>query len=78
MYTSYTCLNDIIFDEHDINTRLQALPIKYSCGPEEIPTAFLKILHNGLALPLSLIFQDSLNSGILPYVWKCANIVPVL
>ena len=72
-----SCLNDIIFDEHDINTRLQALPIKYSCGPDEIPTAFLKILHNVLALPLSLIFQDSLNSGILPYVWKCANIVPV-
>ena len=72
-----SCLNDIIFDEHDINTRLQALPIKYSCGPDEIPTAFLKTLHNVLALPLSLIFQNSLNSGNLPNVWKCANIVPV-
>ena len=48
-----SCLNDIIFDEHDINTGLQALPIKNSCGPDEILTTFLKILHNVLTLPLN-------------------------
>ena len=31
-----SCLSDIVFDENDINTRLQTLPLKYSCGPDEI------------------------------------------
>ena len=71
-----SCLNEIIFDEHDISTRLQTLPLKYLCRPDEIPTAFLKTLHNTLPSSLCLILQYSLNSGILPNVWKCANIVP--
>ena len=57
------------------------LPLKYSRGPDEIPTAFLKTLHNVtsnlLAFLLCLIFQHSFNSGILPSILKCANIVPV-
>ena len=72
-----SCLSDIIFDENDINTRLRTLLLKYSCGPDEKPTAFLKTLYNVLAFPLCLIFKHSFNSGILPNIWKCANIVPV-
>ena len=34
-------------------------------------------MHSSLALPLSLIFQQSINTGCLPKLWKCANIVPV-
>ena len=67
----------VVFDENDINTRLQTLLLKYSCGLDEIPTALLKTLHNVLAFQLRLIFQLSFNSGILPNIWKCAYIVPV-
>ena len=59
-----SCLSDIVFDETDINTRPQTLPLKHSCGPDEIPIAFLKTLHNFLAFLLCLIFQHSFNSGI--------------
>jgi hypothetical protein len=55
----------------------QALSSKLSCGPDNIPNILLKNLHSSLALPLSLIFQQSLNNGCLPKIWKCANIVPV-
>ena len=74
-----SCLSDIIFDGNDINTRLRILPLVniHTHGPDEIPTAYLKTLHNVLANPLCLIFQRSFNSGILPNIWKCTNIVPV-
>ena len=71
------CLSNITFDVFDIDKRLASLPLKYSCGPDGIPTAFLKSLHNVLAFPLCLLFQQSLNSGELPSIWKCANIIPV-
>ena len=72
-----SCLSDITFNENDIHTCLRTLPLKHSCGPDEIPTAFLKTLYNVLAFPLCFIFQHSFNSGILPNILKCANIVPV-
>ena len=65
--------NEIIFDEHDINTCLQTLHLNYSFGLKEIPTAFSKTLYNVQAFPLCSIFQHSFNSGILPNVWKCGK-----
>ena len=65
-----SCLSDIVFDENDINTRPQTLPLKYSCGPDEIPAAFLKTLHKLLAFPLCLIFQHSFNSGIFYLIFE--------
>ena len=58
---------------------MRTLPNKYSSGPENIPNILLKKLHSSLALPLSLglIFQQSINTGCLPKLWKCAKIVPV-
>ena len=52
-----SCLSGIKFNEHDINTCLQTLPLKYSCGLDEIPIVFLKTLHNVLAFPHCLIFN---------------------
>ena len=69
-----SCLSHIVFDENDINTRLRTLLIKYSCGPDEIPTALLQTLHNVLAFLLCLFYQHSFNSGILLNNWKSAII----
>ena len=63
---------DVRVDRH-----LQTLSNKYSSGPDNIPNILLKNLHSSLALPLSLIFQQSINTGCLPKLWKCANIVPI-
>ena len=54
---------------------LRTLPSKYSSSPDNIPNILLKNLYSSLALPLSLIFQQSINTDCLPKLWKCANIV---
>ena len=45
-------------------------------GPDNIPCKLLKELAPELAPCLSSMFQESLNSGLLPKDWKQARIAP--
>ena len=38
---------------------------------------FLRETAYNIALPLTLIFRKSLDEGVLPEEWKCANITPI-
>ena len=49
------------------------MPTK-SCGPDNIHPCVLREVKEGVVLPLHLIFQKSLTTGILPATWKGANI----
>ena len=46
-------------------------------GPDKIPGYFFKKTASLIAPILFLIFQLSLNQGILPSDWKTANIIPI-
>ena len=72
-----TNIKSLVFDETTIRSHLRSLPSKYSCSPDSIPTIFFKKLQNVLSVPLCIIFQQSLDNGLLPKMWKHANIVPV-
>lgn len=50
---------------------------KDGCGPDGVPSSFLKKLGHELAFPLSILFNGSLSSGIFPVVWKSSHIVPI-
>jgi hypothetical protein len=56
---------------------LKALPNKLSYSPEGINQHVMKNCAAPISLPLSLIFTESYNSGILPVEWKLSTIVPV-
>ena len=47
-----------------------------SAGPDAIPAKFFKVTGGLIALPLSIIFNVSLQTGELPAIWKCASITP--
>lgn len=46
-------------------------------GPDRIPNWVLRDYANELAYPVSTIINSSLAGGILPDVWKCANVTPI-
>lgn len=46
-------------------------------GPDKLPARFLKDYANELAPPMALLFQSSLNHGILPDDWKIASVTPI-
>ena len=57
--------------------RLKALDPTKSQGPDEIHPYILKELCTSLAYPLSRIFNTSLRTGIVPDIWKSANVSPI-
>ena len=63
-------IGDICFDVENLETYLQQLSAKLSCGPDGIPTVFLEKLHCSFCLPLSLLFQKSYNCGRLLSEWR--------
>ena len=48
-----------------------------SGGPDNIPTRIIKEYACELSTPLAYIFNTSLQSGIVPDVWKRAVIIPI-
>jgi Reverse transcriptase (RNA-dependent DNA polymerase) len=56
---------------------IQQLKSNSSGGPDRLPASFFKSTGVSIALPLSIIFNVSLQTGDLPDVWKLASVVPV-
>lgn len=46
-------------------------------GPDGIPEIILKKCSSALAIPLSILFNSSLNSGVFPLIWKHSYIRPI-
>lgn len=57
--------------------RLQSLDCTKGVGPDGIPSIFIKECASELVMPLALIFNKSLISGIFPSKWKIAKVVPI-
>ena len=45
---------------------LKKLEVKFNAGPDNIPTNILFYCCEQLALPLSILFKQSLSSGVFP------------
>ena len=48
-----------------------------SAGPEEVPAVFLKKTKEAIAKPLKILFRKSLDEGVIPDIFKLANITPI-
>jgi hypothetical protein len=57
--------------------QIRKLKASNSGGPDGLPASFVKVTSDSIALPLSIIFNLSLQSGIIPDIWKHASVVPV-
>ena len=48
-----------------------------AAGPDGIPGVFYRKLANVLALPLSIVYQQSIHQGSIPDNWRLANVTPI-
>lgn len=46
-------------------------------GPDRIPVGLVKDASEFITLPLTLIYNSSLTSGVFPYIWKVAKVTPI-
>ena len=61
----------------EITDILVGLNIKKAHGPHNISVNMLKLCGHHLGVPLKIIFDNILKTGIFPDQWKVANVTPV-
>jgi hypothetical protein len=67
----------IYFSPDEIIKKINLLKTHSSPGPDQITPKVLKELAHLLALPLSIIFNKSIQEGAVPEDWKMANVTPI-
>ena len=60
-----------------VRKKLQELKVDKAQGPDLLPPKVLKELSAELALPLTLLFNTSLETGDLPRDWKTAEVTAI-
>ena len=68
---------DFSFDKLTIYNHLKQINPNKSQGPDKIGGLVIKNCAISISLPLSILFNISYRTGIIPAEWKTANIVPV-
>ena len=70
-------LDRILISDHEIITLIRGLEVGKANGPDEISANMLLICDETIVIPLKIIFENILLTGIYPDMWKSANIVPI-
>ena len=75
--SNYQTMSDITVTCEGIAKLLLNLNPNKEAGPDEIKPRVLKELATEIAPILTIIFQISLESGVVPSDWKTAHVAPV-
>ena len=70
-------LEDIVFNEDDIEKAMEKLKESSGPGPDDIPANFLINTANEIRKPLMLILRKSIDKGEIPNIYKMAHITPI-
>ena len=70
-------LGPLIISEQGVSKQLCLLNPNKASGPDQIPPWFLKTFAADIALIVTNIFWDSIDSGSVPHKWKEANVCAV-
>ena len=70
-------IRTVDIDEDSIIKVIKSLIISKAHGFDEIFTYLLKICYSTISKPPLMIFENFINQGEFPDVWKKANVVPV-
>ena len=66
----------IYITEQDVKDILQTLKIGKACGDNGITHQMLKSTSETICIPLTIIFNFSLQKGIFPSTWNIARVMP--
>ena len=70
-------LSIIVLAADEVKSVLKSLPVGKASGPDGISNRVLKELADQIAMPLSLLFNQSIVNGKIPADWKEAYVSPV-
>ena len=75
-YEAYI-LDTFNFSIEEVQEKLQHLNIYKSTGPDMLHPRILRALEDKLVRPLTHIFKNSVETGIIPEDWKSANVTAI-
>jgi hypothetical protein len=64
-------------EPYEVFFKLSHVKAHKSPGPDGIPNWFLKEYAFAISEPICHIFNASISTGIVPRLWKTANVVPI-
>ena len=67
----------VYFDRRKVRNKIDKLKPGKAPGPDRISVKALHVLKDSADLPLSIIFNKSMQSGIVPQDWKDAHVTPI-
>ena len=70
-------LDTFNFSTEEVQEKLQHLNIYKSTGPDLLHPRILRALEDKLARPLTHIFNNSVETWIIPEDWKSANVTAI-
>ena len=73
----FPALDDIRVSCDGVYKLLRSLNPGKAAGPDGIPCRLLVMVAEQLARPLTSLFQSSLDSGMVPLIWKHAHVAPI-
>ena len=68
---------DIRVCRNGVLKQLKGLKTNKACGPDDLHPRVLKELADVLAGPLTVLFQTSLEKGVVPMEWRTALVTPI-
>ena len=63
--------------ENEILAAINQMNVDNASGPDEVNAKFINEIKCFLIFPLKLIFQNSFNTGTVPYSWRKGIITPI-
>ena len=70
-------LSDLSVSALDVQKILSVINHNKAPGPDQLPPRILRVCSEELSTPLALLFNLLLRYGVVPTLWKSANITPV-
>lgn len=70
-------ISDLNFSNVQVVKELKSLDVAKGSGPDNIPPLFLKSTASSISSPLTILYNKCLVEGVVPSVWKTANITPI-
>ena len=76
-FPNESCLENIVFTPEEVSSVLRSLTLGKASGPDSINNKILREAAGELAQPLCNLFNQSLELGKVPDIWKLANVCAV-
>ncbi len=76
-YLTDARLSTVNFDVVEVKGIMSKLNVSKANGPDGISNRVLKECADSLAIPLTDLFNKSMDEGVFPKLWKMSNVSPV-